>query len=992
MRVEPADLEALIATSGSGCRPGDLDTLIHRLARIVLERTAPVRAYALGGRYVLGERVWFAGEKAEVVGLRRRGNPRQGRFTVLDLKLHEGTIRRVVAQVAGAPQVALSPSIDEDAVRRVATEQREALLQALLTDPRLVQVLDGTVAPASQASQRDSWLRIPPACVLFASPVLRAHLGESAVGATEWSRRLEALSRIWCGAREHTVEWNVGQTWQNFVLPVLRLLGWSASGLAESGAYTLFPDPSGLTAGELRLVQGVALEGSPPVVVVPVRWGGPLGQEASEQVELSPLARMVGALVNRGIEWGILTNGLRWRICHASYADSDVGSAAAETCEFDLGQIIGHAAAAHSAPDVALRTAQRQQLQVWWQLSAAPAYVSSSGEQALVTRLKAASAEYARHVTRTLRSRLLSTILPEICGGFFSYRQVQRGEGHDDRQEMAGAALGLVQRVLFVLYAEARNYLPMDNPTYRGRSLTTQVRWAVECVEQDLPLSAAPNATPRYDHLLALFRDLEHGQAQLGLPAYGGDLFSPVMPVQGFLERHRLSDRVMARTLAALGQLDGEPIDYGALTLRHLSTVADGLLENLIGLVDVSTGPVAMAPHPNRLETPAGPATPDYVGVTVIERALRSVIDHRARLFAAAMDEITALRRQGALRARPIDDVGWRAALLAAERKAYEALLGIRVLDPAMGTGFFLVCAVDILIDGIMAALADYHARYPRVPVLWNPIYRDITATRQVLLEAARTQELVVAPRLASDDAILARLVVERAIYGVDTNPTAVSVSRANVAMRGFLLGAPLPLLDRHMRCGNSLLGARLCTLASDDSGKCQTGPAVLDVGAVRAAASAHTDPEAFSAAVRPYELLLDLWTYSQAGDADATALLHSKGTELIRAIRGEQALEPGEAEVVDRARRCAAEQGYLHWDVAFPEVFLGSADCGDGEPGFDAIIGSPPALRLGTADRDKTASEPDVSAFVVRARQLVRKPHGRVAFLLTPYGGEVDV
>jgi hypothetical protein len=622
--------------------------------------------------------------------------------------------------------------------------------------------------------------------------------------------------------------------------------------------------------------------------------------------------------------------------------------------------------------------------------------------RSIIDGLKRESSAYARAVVHDVRRRLLDTVLPEIAGGFVVYRAVERGAGtetDETLEEIVRASLGLVYRLLFVLHAEQHAVLPMGNPDYRGQSLTTMVRWARDCVADGPLPSAATHFTPRYDGLLTLFRHIDHGHPLLGLAEGGGEVFSPANSEYSFLERHRLSDRVVARTLAALGTANGEPVDYSVISMRHLSAVAEGLIESLLWVVEPAAGQVVLVSNSGAPQTSSSLPLPDFVGVSLIEAAVKAALAPRSARFATAMDRIAILHRgesepvrTGVRLPEPVttDRIGERVALAAAEQAARDALLGIKVLDPAMGTGTLLIGAIDMLVDGIAETLAAYHRAHPWVPWAWNPVARAIAETRDRILAAAGAQGVVIPPESLEDDVVLSRLVAERAIYGVDLNQTAVALARTSVATRAYAAGAPFVDVVHHLRRGDSLLGARLADVQDEALAPSLVAGLLPSDVALPPSLAAEGDaamptlnrPGALDGAsdTTPLELLLDLWVSEELGNPGARGLLNRLGDDAVPALQGAIALEPGDLAIVDQARELAAALGFLHWDVAFPEVFLKPTGGGTERPGFDAIIGSPPAVSsAGASERGEDGP------FMARARQLVRRPGGRVAFVVTP-------
>jgi len=994
LKPEAVDLDALIAAMPESAASDDIDTLVRELARLMLERRADVRGYAPGAQYRVGGRVWYGEQVADVVAVRRQYNPQQGSFSVVDLQLpaNDG-VRRVVAGVAGAPAIVPSAAVDEDAVAALVAAAGPALREALLGDARLGSRIDVGVssavpvaaAPVPRLSLRSSGL--------FSDSVLVAHLDQADQGAlgVALNAHLPELASLWSRAREDGGGWGAAETWRLFVAPVLRLLGWSPEPGTPGHGYVLVPDPACSHAGATQLYASASGE-VPRILVMPQPWMLPVGCSDPVVFEGCPTTELVGSLGVDGVQWGVVTNGRQWRLYRSSQGDPDIGCAAAEYYDVDLTGILDLV-----RPDGPLRATQRHDLTVWWTLFGSAAYVATAGRPPLTTLLKRASAAYGRRITTRLREQLLIAVLPEIAGGYVTYRRERLGvetESDATQRDIMRASLGLVYRLLFVLHAESKLNLPLYHPDYRGQSLTTKLRWSLEQLDQARTLSHSTEITAQYDGLISLFRSLEHGAPRLGLPSYSGGLFSPVDPVVAFIERHRLSDRVVARMLAALGRLDGEFVDYTALTARNLSAMAEGLLENSLWIVEAPAGQVALVNTAGTPQAASSSPVPEYVAISVLERALEQVLAARAQDFAAAMDRVAVLRRT--LEADPAASgaADVQASMAVAERAACNALLDIKVVDPAIGAGVFLVAALDVIVDGVMRILASYHRSHPWVPWTWNPVCGVIQDARTALVAGVTAQGLTVDPARLDDGSLLSMLIAEWGLYGVDLNASAVAVAQASVEMRGFVVGAPFVSTDTHIRCGDSLTGLWLSEVADRDPA---LAVIVSDLPAiVSSAASAAGNGRAVLDIVAPYETLLDVMFSERYGNQGACDLVCSMGRKLLDGLRGDADMTEEQAEVVTKAARLRAEYGFVHWETAFPDVFLSPARVAPERPGFDVVVGSPPAdselgdepLAAGAVAFAAALSSKPQGPFAALARELVRIPGGRVAFVLTPARG----
>jgi hypothetical protein len=133
-------------------------------------------------------------------------------------------------------------------------------------------------------------------------------------------------------------------------------------------------------------------------------------------------------------------------------------------------------------------------------------------------------------------------------------------------------------------------------------------------------------------------------------------------------------------------------------------------------------------------------------------------------------------------------------------------LLDLRICDPAMGSGHFLVSLVDFLAYETLTAMADSSAL-----VTWGE-YRSPAAQRIEAIRAQIRRQAIEhgweAPEERLDDkALIRRIILKRVIHGIDLNPLAVELAKLALWLHCFTVGAPLSFLNHHLRCGNAVLG-----------------------------------------------------------------------------------------------------------------------------------------------------------------------------------------
>ena len=125
------------------------------------------------------------------------------------------------------------------------------------------------------------------------------------------------------------------------------------------------------------------------------------------------------------------------------------------------------------------------------------------------------------------------------------------------------------------------------------------------------------------------------------------------------------------------------------------------------------------------------------------------------------------------------------------------AILELKICDPAMGSGHFLVSLVDYLADQILERMADSTAR-----VIWADAaeftyrpWHDVSPTFASAFWRRRGRDgWTVDPAQLDDRHIVRRMILKRVIFGVDKNPMAVELARSRCCIT-FTVGAPLSFL-----------------------------------------------------------------------------------------------------------------------------------------------------------------------------------------------------
>lgn len=473
-------------------------------------------------------------------------------------------------------------------------------------------------------------------------------------------------------------------------------------------------------------------------------------------------------------------------------------------------------------------------------------------------------------------------------------------------------SLVVIYRVLFLLFAEARGLVPVWHPTFRESYTIDSLRTGIETLPRPRGLWEALQAIARLAH-----RGCRAGS--LRVPPFNGRLFSPLgAPLA---ESVRLDDAAVRSALLALTtRRTGdrrERIAYADLGVEHLGGVYERVLD-----YDVSH-------PPRRGPSPVRGGRRKATGTFYTPRSLTEYLVRRS------LSPLTA-------DATP------------------DGILALRVLDPAMGSGAFLVAACRYLA----------HA-----------------------YESSLVRSGVVAPADISDTdrAGFRRSIAQRCLYGVDLNPMAVQLARLSLWLTTMSGDRPLTFFDHNLRTGNSLAGASIADirqrrsggrsstaplpLLDDDCWTSSVGQAVTSrttlrdgledtIEQVRAKEALFAAIQAAGAPLGRWKAVADLWC---AGWFDATARNVTRST--FAALIDDAGGRPSglNQETIDTVLRAgsvvAQRERFFHWELEFTDVFHGR----DGEPlprpGFDAILGNPPWEMLRgdageAADRERKAED----------------------------------
>ena len=700
--------------------------------------------------------------------------------------------------------------------------------------------------------------------------------------------------------------------------------------LRDAFGYATLQATSAQSAGELRYPVSLT-NGSLPVLVAPYSLGldeadAHFAVQGGGSRRKAPFQAMQ-ELLNASPDhlWGIVSNGKQLRLLR------DAASLTRPSfLEVDLADLLGGQRYAEFA-------------NVWRLLHAsrAPGHRVQGAETCIWERWRSEGQQEGTRVRDGLRDGVEQALLT-FGQGFLQHpdNHALRTALHDgtlSKDAFFQQLLRLIYRLIFVFTVEQRGVLhPRSDSAdaQAARRAYAEGYALIRLRELCLKRRARTRHDDQWQAIRIVFRGLAQGEPRLALPALGG-LFAPAqcpdLDAASLDNAHLLAALQHLRWAKPTGAQSLVPVDYRNMGPEELGSVYESLLE-LVPAIDLPARTFGFVGRTEEGST-AGNArkltgsyyTPDSLVQELIRSALDPVIEQR-------------------LAANPANPT--------------EALLSIRVIDPACGSGHFLLAAARRLAE----KLAQLRS-----------------------LEGG--QEGAIRPQ---DYRRALREVVTHCIYGVDRNPMAIELARMALWLEGYDEGRPLGFLDHHLQVGDALLGLTdlnvleqgiakdaFKPLSGDDKDVCKAlakanaaglkqiakdlqGKQMLlgvdncsGLEALRAIETLPADtPEQVAAKEQAWRRFLEDSAHSplaHAADALVGAYLLPKTEDMAETVPTSITLhalltDPQRAQTEHAApiaaARAACEQARVfHWPLAFPQVFA--------QGGFDCVLGNPPWERI---------------------------------------------
>ncbi len=518
----------------------------------------------------------------------------------------------------------------------------------------------------------------------------------------------------------------------------------------------------------------------------------------------------------------------------------------------------------------------------------------------------------SQEIGETLRDNAYKA-LKNLFDGFFQWSSNQLDPNVAEvRLEVQNSIMKLLFRFLFLLFAEGKGLLDLENEFYIRNYSFHSLKHEIANKKHNSTVS-----TTLWFKIKDLFRLINCGSESLGIskkqlfiPPYSENLFDPARNPN--LERWEIGDSYLSDAIDVISRNWDKNtqklvfIDYSVLNIQYLGNIYESLLEYELKIAKqdmivkgktnriwvalnkfnngrkkklnfdqfnisdrVRTGEIYLATERGERKSNGVFYTPDNIVNIIIRNALGPTVKEKLK---EAKDN---------------------------DQKLVNAILSIKVLDNAMGTGHFLLKIVEFL-----------------APILYQALQEDIKSRKTTKVNS----HIMCWAK---------RKIISHCIYGVDINDLAVELAKMALWLTIIDQKKPHNFLNHKIKQGNSLIGAFLDDPNGHTSVKQDRGNKF--------------DRFKENLTIDMLKTIADIRTSIFYGNQIKKENLEKVSSQIILIYSQEEWQKLKKKDFVKKSRQISKEKLFFHWELEFPEVFCGEDNLGKPRTGFDVIIGNPP-------------------------------------------------
>ena len=710
--------------------------------------------------------------------------------------------------------------------------------------------------------------------------------------------------------------------------------------------YVFYRDQSALLANKGKKLNEARLQGRAFAVGDAKYWDRPLDVSLKSMggdpfTNKNPSYQIAFYMQHSELDWGILTNGRLWRLYH-----KDTAHKLDRFYEVNLPEL--------------LRAGDVKNFLYFYAFFRRQAF--EPGDLG-IEEIRLASADYARDVGDSLKAQVYEA-LRHVAQGFLDYRPNNLQPEPDTLKAIYDHALIVLYRLLFILYAEARELLPVhENVGYRESYSLESMKRGIQ-KNLDAHKLLLPSTATLWPQLKALFSIINEGSPPLNVATFNGGLFDPERHL--FLEQHMVGDQHLQQAIDKLARVDGQFVDYRDLAERHLGTIYEGLLEFHLEKADPPEDgwTIDLKTAKGERKATGSYYTPDYIVKYMVEETLGPVL---SRVVANATTE----------------------------QEKVTVVLNVKVLDPAMGSGHFPVEATEYIArflvehiehpptdTGGEADLAYWKRRVVQACIYGvdlNPLAVDLAKLSLWLATVAKDRPLsFLDHHLRCGNSLIGTRLDDLRLGTAGAQKKSSKRAQPTI-MQGATVAQPMLFDEESLR--------QTMTTAVDMMWLIESSPAQT-VAEVKEQEQIYDGLH--QQLVDRYSTLANLMSTTYFGVAIDPALWQP----LANYATGRSVIAPPQFDTWLQTAAASAERyHFFHWELEFPEVFFDRFGQHKGAAaGFDVVIGNPPYVRqeeLGPLKPYFAAAYPETyrgvaDLYVYQQGLRLTRTGGRMSYIVT--------
>lgn len=460
-------------------------------------------------------------------------------------------------------------------------------------------------------------------------------------------------------------------------------------------------------------------------------------------------------------------------------------------------------------------------------------------------------------------------------------------------------------------------------------------------------LDINPQSFTGFSHLNRVFKIFNEGEPNLDMPIFNGGLFDP--STAPLLSTPKLfSNSSLKEILESLffTQIENKRFkrDYKTLSITHLGSIYEGILSYFFEVAQEDIYYILYTEGKNSSKSVEGYFDSyDFELLKKKHKNIKATLYKKGQIY---LKNTSNSRKSTASFYTPQSLTSYLVSHSIQGKINDKNILTYKILDNACGSGHFLVSALNFITQEVIE-------RFDTFPSFKQIYDQEAASIRHSTAQYISNYQI-------DESDIIKRLLLKRMIYGIDLNPFSVELTKLSLWIDSFIFGTPLSFIEHHIKCGNALVGSSIQDFRSFYHTQSTQDLFMQDFMSNFHSLSQvfHTlnelkdsteeeikqSKEIYRTQIAPtlntLNQILDFHTALDFLSPQERLALKGKELDILESIA---AHSPSS----DCFGQLASKYRFFHYEIAFPEVFVGD------KKGFDCIIGNPPWDKTKLSDDD---------------------------------------